>query len=66
MDLEDALTHPSSQVVCKTIKKYFIHNKQEFDFVNTSTPVTIKLDGILYCVTVELARGGYSIYCKEI
>ncbi len=65
VDYDDSLTYPSSQTICKTIEKYCLSLKQKCQFVSTENPVTFYLEDKLYVAIISMARGGYSIRCRE-
>ncbi|SHK28741.1 protein of unknown function [Clostridium cavendishii DSM 21758] len=66
IDLEDSLNYPSPKKICEAVTKYCIANKETFEIIKSSTPVTFRLDNTLYEATVGMARGGYILHCKEI
>ncbi|MBC8060047.1 MAG: DUF4318 domain-containing protein [Clostridiaceae bacterium] len=65
IDYDDPLTYPSAETICKEIEKYCVSSKEECQFVSTEKPVTFYLGGKLFIAIVGIARGGYSIRCRE-
>ena len=62
IELDDALTYPSSKTICETISK----KESNIEFMNKEKPVSFKQENIIYEVKVEMARGGYILICTEV
>jgi len=66
IELDDALTYPTSQTICSYVEKYCIRSKVQPEFVSKESPVTFYINKDLYGVEIRMARGGYMILCKQI
>lgn len=66
IQLEEALHYPTVDTVCEAITAFCAADQQKCEFVSKSSPVTFRLDGVLYQTSVGLARGGYCLFCKEV
>ena len=61
---EDSSHYPSSKEIYDAITSYCAKNKQECDFVES--PLTFKMNGILYRTIVFSSRMGYLLKCKQL
>ncbi len=61
INLDDALTYPTSKTICETIAK----NEDDIEFLSEESPVTFKKNNLIYEVEIKMARGGYILTCIE-
>lgn len=62
VELEDALTYPSTKTICETIS----NKESNIEFINKQKPITFKQENTIYAVKVKMARGGYILICIEV
>lgn len=65
VDLDDALTFPAAQTICKAIEKYCADSNRKPQFVSIEKPVTFYLEGKLFIADISMAWGGYILKCIE-
>lgn len=61
IELDDALTYPSANIICDTILK----KESNVEFISKESPVCFKQENTIYEVEIRIARGGYILICKE-
>ncbi|PFA13223.1 MULTISPECIES: DUF4318 domain-containing protein [Bacillus cereus group] len=66
IELDDALTHPSTEIICMAIEAYAAESKEKLEFKSKVKPITFYLENTLYQVDIRMARGGYYISCSEV
>ncbi|RKF51975.1 hypothetical protein BCY92_02840 [Bacillus wiedmannii] len=66
IELNNALTYPSSQVITSAIEGYAVECHEHLKFESKVKPITFYLGSVLYCVEIKMARGGYYISCSEV
>lgn len=65
IELDDALTYPSAEIICTAVEKYVKESQEQLEFVNKVKPITFRLNNTLYRADIRMARGGYYISCRE-
>ncbi|CAM3818762.1 DUF4318 domain-containing protein [Bacillus paramycoides] len=66
IELDDALTYPSTEVICSAIDRYATECNEQLKFESKVKPIIFYLENVLYRAEVKLARGGYYISCSEV
>ncbi|PKJ54918.1 DUF4318 domain-containing protein [Bacillus sp. SN10] len=66
IELDDALTYPSVEVITSAIENYAAACNEQLTFESKVKPITFYLDEVLYRAEVKMARGGYYISCSEV
>ncbi|PFD37000.1 hypothetical protein CN285_21425 [Bacillus cereus] len=66
IELDDALTYPSTEVICSAIDRYATECNEQLKFESKVKPIIFYLDNVLYRAEIKLARGGYYISCSEV
>ncbi|CAM3915251.1 hypothetical protein BAQ48_03635 [Bacillus luti] len=66
IELDDALTYPSSEVITSAIKEYAIECNEQLKFESKVKPITFYIKDVMYRVEIKMARGGYYISCSEV
>ncbi|EEL50980.1 DUF4318 domain-containing protein [Bacillus cereus] len=66
IELDDALTHSSTEIICMAIEAYAAESKEKLEFKSKVKPITFYLENTLYQVDIRMARGGYYISCSEV
>ncbi|MFJ8354244.1 DUF4318 domain-containing protein [Bacillus paramycoides] len=66
IELDDALTYPSTEVICSAIDRYAIECNEQLKFESKVKPIIFYLENVLYRAEIKLARGGYYISCSEV
>ncbi|MGN5648928.1 DUF4318 domain-containing protein [Bacillus sp. Brlt_9] len=66
IELEDALTYPSSEVITSAIVGYAAECNERLKFESKVKPITFYLEEVLYRAEIQMARGGYYISCSEV
>ncbi len=66
IELEDALTYPSSEVIISAIERYAVECQEQLNFESKVKPITFYLENVMYRVEIKMARGGYYISCSEV
>ncbi|MED1555916.1 DUF4318 domain-containing protein [Bacillus paramycoides] len=66
IELDDALTYPSTEVICSAIDRYATEYNEQLKFESKVKPVIFYLENVLYRAEIKLARGGYYISCSEV
>ncbi|MED1115068.1 DUF4318 domain-containing protein [Bacillus paramycoides] len=66
IELDDALTYPSMEVICSAIDRYATECNEQLKFESKVKPIIFYLENVLYRAEIKLARGGYYISCSEV
>jgi len=66
IELEDALTYPSSEGITSAIEGYAAECNESLKFESKVKPITFYLENVMYSVEIKMARGGYYISCSEV
>ncbi|AUD25628.1 hypothetical protein ABE42_06805 [Bacillus thuringiensis] len=66
IELDDALTYPSGEVITSAIESYTAECNEQLKFESKVKPITFYLEEVLYRAEVKMARGGYYISCSEV
>ncbi|MED0962086.1 DUF4318 domain-containing protein [Bacillus paramycoides] len=66
IELDDALTYPSTEVICSAIDRYATECNEQLKFESKVKPIIFYLENVLYRAEIKLARGGYYISCSEV
>ncbi|MED1410149.1 MULTISPECIES: DUF4318 domain-containing protein [Bacillus] len=66
IELDDALTYPSAEVICSAIDRYATECNEQLKFESKVKPIIFYLENVLYRAEIKLARGGYYISCSEV
>lgn len=66
IELDDALTYPSTEVIISATERYAAECNERFKFESKVKPITFYLGSALYRVEIKMARGGYYISCSEV
>ncbi|PEC22657.1 DUF4318 domain-containing protein [Bacillus cereus] len=66
IELDDALTYPSSEVICSAIEGYAVECDEQLKFESKVKPLTFYLENVIYCAEIKMARAGYYISCNEV
>ncbi|NWK70064.1 DUF4318 domain-containing protein [Bacillus paramycoides] len=66
IELDDALTYPSTEVICSAIDRYATECNEQLKFESKVKPIIFYLENVLYRAEIKLARGGYYISCSEM
>ncbi len=66
IELENALTYPSSEVITSAIEGYAAECNERLKFESKVKPITFYLGSVFYSVEIKMARGGYYISCSEV
>ncbi len=66
IELDDALTYPSAEVITSAIKRYAAECNERLKFESKVNPITFYLENVIYRVEIKMARGGYYISCSEV
>ncbi len=66
IELDDALTYPSGEVITSAIESYAAECNEQLKFESKVKPITFYLEEVLYRAEVKMARGGYYISCSEV
>ncbi|MED0964305.1 DUF4318 domain-containing protein [Bacillus paramycoides] len=66
IELDDALTYPSTEVICSAIDIYATECNKQLKFESKVKPIIFYLENVLYRAEIKLARGGYYISCSEV
>ena len=66
IELDDALTYPSAEVICSAIDRYTTECNEQLKFESKVKPIIFYLENVLYRAEIKLARGGYYISCSEV
>ncbi|EJR55234.1 hypothetical protein IIM_01319 [Bacillus cereus VD107] len=66
IELDDALTYPSTEVICSVIDRYATECNEQLKFESKVKPIIFYLENVLYRAEIKLARGGYYISCSEV
>ncbi|MGN4443988.1 DUF4318 domain-containing protein [Bacillus cereus group sp. MYBK79-1] len=66
IELDDALTYPSSEVITTAIERYAAECNERLQFESKVKPITFYLENVMYSVEIKMARGGYYISCSEV
>ena len=62
IDLKDSLKYPSASTICNIIE----NEQKNVEFISKKIPVIFKIEDGIYEVSIEMARGGYYLSCKEV
>ena len=66
IELDEALTYPSSEVISSAIEGYATECNERLTFESKAKPITFYLENVMYCAEIEMARSGYYISCSEV
>ena len=66
IELDDALTYPSTEIICMAIEAYAAESKEKLEFKSKVKSITFYLENTLYQIDIRMARGGYYISCSEV
>ncbi|PFM63221.1 hypothetical protein COJ48_17365 [Bacillus cereus] len=66
IELDEALTYPSTEVICSAIDRYATECNEQLKFESKVKPIIFYLENVLYRAEIKLARGGYYISCSEV
>ncbi|MCW9129835.1 DUF4318 domain-containing protein [Bacillus paramycoides] len=66
IELDDALTYPSTEVICSAIDRYATECNEQLKFESKVKPIIFYLENVFYRAEIKLARGGYYISCSEV
>lgn len=66
IELDDALTYPSSEVITTAIEGYVAECHERLKFESKVKPITFYLENVMYRAEIKMARGGYYISCSEV
>ena len=66
IELDDALTYPSGEVITSAIESYAAECNEQLKFESKVKPITFYLEEVLYRAEIKMARGGYYISCSEV
>ncbi|MED1089605.1 DUF4318 domain-containing protein [Bacillus paramycoides] len=66
IELDDALTYPSTEVICSAIDRYATECNEQLKFESKVKPIIFYLENVLYRAEIKLARGGYYISYSEV
>ncbi|HDR7759939.1 DUF4318 domain-containing protein [Bacillus cereus] len=66
IELDDALTYPSSKVITSAIERYVAECNERLKFESKVKPITFYLENVMYRAEIKMARGGYYISCTEV
>lgn len=66
IELDEALTYPSSEVITSAIEGYAAECNERLKFESKVKQITFYLGSVLYRVEIKMARGGYYISCSEV
>ncbi|MGE7884732.1 DUF4318 domain-containing protein [Bacillus sp. NPDC094077] len=66
IELDEALTYPSVEVICLAIEGYAAECNEQLKFESKVKPITFYLENVLYHAEIKMARGGYYISCSEV
>lgn len=66
IELDDALTYPSAEVITSAIERYVAECNERLKFESKVKPITFCLENVMYRVEIKMARGGYYISCSEV
>ncbi|GAB6565047.1 DUF4318 domain-containing protein [Bacillus mobilis] len=66
IELDDALTYPSAEVITSAIERYASECNEKLKFESEVKPITFYLEDVMYSVEIKMARGGYYISCSEV
>ncbi|HDR4238040.1 TPA: DUF4318 domain-containing protein [Bacillus anthracis] len=66
IELDDALTYPSGEVITSAIESYTAECNEQLKFESKVKPIIFYLEEVLYRAEVKMACGGYYISCSEV
>ncbi|MBE7104660.1 DUF4318 domain-containing protein [Bacillus cereus] len=66
IELDEALTYPSVEVICLAIERYAAECNEQLTFESKVKPIAFYLENVLYHVEIKMACGGYYISCSEV
>ncbi len=66
IELDEALTYPSSKVITSAIEGYATECNERLKFESKVKPITFYLENAMYRAEIKMARGGYYISCTEV
>ncbi|HDR4422618.1 TPA: DUF4318 domain-containing protein [Bacillus cereus] len=66
IELDDALTYPSSEVITTAIERYVAECNERLKFESKVKPITFYLKNVMYRAEIKMASGGYYISCSEV
>ncbi|EEL71017.1 MULTISPECIES: DUF4318 domain-containing protein [Bacillus] len=66
IELDDALTYPSAEVIRSAIEGYGAECNEQLKFESKVKPITFYLENVMYRAKIKMARGGYYISCSEV
>lgn len=66
IELDEALTYPSAEVITSAIEGYAAECNEKLKFESKVKPITFYLENVMYRVEIKMARGGYYISCSEV
>ncbi|MGW5953388.1 DUF4318 domain-containing protein [Bacillus mycoides] len=66
IELDDALTYPSAEVICSAIEGYTAECNGKLKFESKVKPIIFNLENVMYRAEIKMARGGYYISCSEV
>ncbi|MBT2579796.1 DUF4318 domain-containing protein [Bacillus sp. ISL-8] len=66
IELDDALTYPSAEVIRSAIEGYAAECNGKLKFESKVKPITFYLENVMYRAEIKMARGGYYISCSEV
>lgn len=66
IELDDALTYPSTEGICSAIEGYAAECNEQLKFESKVKPITFYLGNEIYRAEIKMARGGYYISCSEV
>ncbi len=66
IELDDALTYPSAEVIRSAIEGYAAECNGELKFESKVKAIIFNLENVMYCAEIKMDRGGYYISCSEV
>ncbi|MBK5350849.1 DUF4318 domain-containing protein [Bacillus sp. TH22] len=66
IELDDALTYPSAEVIRSAIEGYAAECNGKLKFESKVKPITFYLENVMYRAEIKMAGGGYYISCSEV
>jgi hypothetical protein len=66
IELDDALTYPSAEVIHSAIEGYAAEYNEQLKFESKVKPITFYLKNAMYQIEIKMDRGGYYISCSEV
>ncbi|PFJ14221.1 hypothetical protein COD67_00345 [Bacillus cereus] len=66
IELDDALTYPSAEVICSAIEGYAAECNEQLKFESKVKSIIFYLENEIFHAEIKMARGGYYISCSEV